>query len=220
VLVFEAAREIRPLGVGINLLPHCTRELIELGLGPALAASGIETRALKCLTRYGQEIMEDPRGLAAGFNWPQYSIHRGALQMILLDAARQRLGPEAIVTGHHLDGVEQDGGGVTATFRDRAGEPCGRYRGDLLIGADGIHSSVRAQFYRNEGPPRFSGMMMWRGAVESQPFLDGRTMIIAMRRRWPSPWLKAEAAGCTRRWRITRRPVCRRLPQSSSPTAS
>ena len=180
VQVFESVNEIRPLGVGINLLPHCTRELIELGLGQRLAASGIETRALKYLTRYGQEIMEDPRGLVAGFRWPQYSIHRGALQMILLDAARQRLGADAIVTGHHLYGFEQDGEGVTATFRDRTSdEPRGRYRGDLLVGADGIHSSVRAHVYRNEGPPRFSGMMMWRGAVESEPFLDGRTMIIA-----------------------------------------
>jgi 2-polyprenyl-6-methoxyphenol hydroxylase-like FAD-dependent oxidoreductase len=109
--------------------------------------------------------MEDPRGLAAGFHWPQYSIHRGALQMILLDAVRQRLGKDAVLTGHHLDGVEQDGEAVTASFRDRAsGAPRERYRGDLLIGADGIHSSVRAHRYRNEGPPKFSGMMMWRGS--------------------------------------------------------
>src|SRR5262244_2827706 len=119
VLVFESAREIRPLGVGINLLPHGARELIGLGLGQALAAGAIETRALKYLTRYGQEIMEDPRGLAAGFRWPQYSIHRGALQMILLGAARQRLGAGAIRTGPHLVGFEQDDEGVTAAFRDR-----------------------------------------------------------------------------------------------------
>jgi 5-methylphenazine-1-carboxylate 1-monooxygenase len=180
VLVFESVREIRPLGVGINLLPHGTRELIDLGLGQPLAASGIETRALKYLSRHGQEIMEDPRGLTAGFRWPQYSIHRGALQMILLDAAQQRLGAEAILTGHHLDGFEQDGEGVTATFRDRTNDELrGSYRGDVLIGADGIHSTVRAHLYPDEGPPSFSGMMMWRGMVESEPFLDGRTMIIA-----------------------------------------
>jgi 5-methylphenazine-1-carboxylate 1-monooxygenase len=101
-LVFESVQEIRPLGVGINLLPHGTRELIGLGLGEMLAASAIETRALKYLSQYGQEIMEDPRGRAAGFRWPQYSIHRGALEMILLQAARERLGPDAIRTGHHL----------------------------------------------------------------------------------------------------------------------
>src|SRR5262245_23852331 len=179
VLVFESARDIRPLGVGINLLPHGTRELIGLGLGQPLAASGIETRALKYLTQYGQQIMEDPCGLAAGFRWPQYTIHRGALQMILLDAARQRIGAEAILTGHHLDGFEQDGEGVTATFARVSDELRRRYRGDLLIGADGIRSTVRARLYPDDGPAKCSGKMMWRGMTECEPFLDGRTMIIA-----------------------------------------
>jgi 2-polyprenyl-6-methoxyphenol hydroxylase-like FAD-dependent oxidoreductase len=179
-LVFESVKEIRALGVGINLLPHGTRELIGLGLGERLAANAIETRALKHLSQYGQEIMEDPRGGAAGFRWPQYSIHRGALQMILLQAVRERLGPDAVRTAHHLTAFEQDGSGVVAVFGDKAnGGRRGSVRGDLLIGADGIHSTVRARLYPGEGPPRFSGMMMWRGMVESEPFLDGRTMIIA-----------------------------------------
>jgi 5-methylphenazine-1-carboxylate 1-monooxygenase len=179
-LVFESVKEIRAPGVGINLLPHGTRELIGLGLGEMLAANAIETRALKYLSQYGQEIMEDPRGRAAGFRWPQYSIHRGALQMILLQAVRERLGPDAVRTGHHLTAFEQDGSGVVAVFADKASGACrGSVRGDLLIGADGIHSTVRASLYPGEGPPRFSGMMMWRGIVESEPFLDGRTMIIA-----------------------------------------
>jgi 2-polyprenyl-6-methoxyphenol hydroxylase-like FAD-dependent oxidoreductase len=179
-LVFESVREIRALGVGINLLPHGTRELIGLGLGEMLAANAIETRALKYLSRYGQEIMEDPRGRAAGFRWPQYSIHRGALQMILLQAVRERLGPDAIRTGHHLTAFEQDESAVDAVFADKStGARRGSVRGDLLIGADGIHSTVRARLYPGEGPPSFSGMMMWRGIVESEPFLDGRTMIIA-----------------------------------------
>jgi len=178
-LVFESVAAIRPLGVGIDLLPHGTRELIKLGLAQPLAASGIETRALKYLTRYGQEIMEHPRGHAAGFRWPQYSIHRGALQMMLLDAARQRLGADAILTGHHLDGFEQDGEGVTATFTRATDELRRRYRGDVLIGADGVQSTVRARLYPDEGLPRYSGKTMWRGVVQSEPFLDGRTMIIA-----------------------------------------
>ena len=180
VRVFESVREIRALGVGINLLPHATRELIDLGLGPALAANAIETRALKYMTRHGQEIMEDPFGLAAGFRWPQYSIHRGVLQMILLDAARRRLGPDAIVTGHHLHGFEQDEKGVTAVFRDRTrGDALIIQRGDLLVGADGIHSSVRGRLYPDEGLPPESGITMWRATIETEPFLDGRTMIIA-----------------------------------------
>jgi 5-methylphenazine-1-carboxylate 1-monooxygenase len=145
-----------------------------------LAATGIETRALRYLSQYGQEIMEDPRGRAAGFRWPQYSIHRGALQMILLQAVRERLGDDAVRTGHHLKAFEQDGSEVVAEFSDKGnGRPRGRVRGDLLIGADGIHSAVRACLYSGEGPPRFSGMMLWRGIVESEPFLDGRTMIAA-----------------------------------------
>ena len=100
--------------------------------------------------------------------------------MILLQAVLERLGPDAVRTGHHLTAFEQDGSGVVAVFGDKAnGERRGSVRGDLLIGADGIHSAVRAGLYPGEGPPRFSGMMMWRGIVESEPFLDGRTMIIA-----------------------------------------
>jgi 2-polyprenyl-6-methoxyphenol hydroxylase-like FAD-dependent oxidoreductase len=100
--------------------------------------------------------------------------------MILLDAARQRLGPEAIITGHQLDGFEQHAEGVTAIFRDRAsGKLRGRYRGDVLIDADGLQSTVRARLYPDEGPPIYSGKTMWRGVVQSKPFLDGRTMIIA-----------------------------------------
>src|SRR5262249_51336256 len=109
----------------------------------------------------------------------QYTIHRGGLQMILLAAAQQRLGSDAILTGHRLDGFEQDGDGVTATFARASDELRRRYRGDVLIGADGIRSTVRARLYPDEGPPKFSGKVLWRGMTESEPFLDGRTMIIA-----------------------------------------
>jgi 2-polyprenyl-6-methoxyphenol hydroxylase-like FAD-dependent oxidoreductase len=178
--VFESAASIRALGVGISVLPHGTRELIDLGLGPALAATGIETRELKYLSKYGREISSDPRGLAAGFKWPQYGIHRASLHTILRDAVEERLAPDAIRTGHHVHAFAQDEHGVTAYFRDRrSGADLPPAHGQLLIGADGIHSRVRAVLYPDEGPPVFSGMMMWRGVHETAPFLDGRTMLIA-----------------------------------------
>src|SRR5579872_5856966 len=102
--VFESVESIEPLGVGINTLPHAVRELTELGLADRLAASGIPTAELAYYSKHGQPIWSEPRGLAAGYHWPQFSIHRGALQMILLDAVRERLGADCVATGHHLAG--------------------------------------------------------------------------------------------------------------------
>ena len=104
--VFESVETIEPLGVGINTLPHAVRELTELGLADRLAATAIPTAELAYYSKHGQLIWSEPRGLAAGYNWPQFSIHRGELQMILLAAARERLGADRIVTGHHLAGWE------------------------------------------------------------------------------------------------------------------
>lgn len=179
VTIFESVHELKPQGVGINLLPHGAKALVELGLGEALAATGIQTREIKYVTRYGQEIYGDPRGLHAGFKWPQFSIHRGALQFLLLEAVLERLGPERLLTGHHLASFEQTASSVTARFVDKAtGQPAGDYSGDILIAADGIHSVARRQFYPDEGPAHFSGVMMWRGVSETEPILDGETMFI------------------------------------------
>jgi 2-polyprenyl-6-methoxyphenol hydroxylase-like FAD-dependent oxidoreductase len=180
VQVYESVEEITPLGVGINVLPHAVRELTELGLQPALATTAIPTAALAYHSRHGQLIWREPRGLAAGYRWPQFSIHRGDLQMILLAAARARLGEDAIRLGHHLAGFEQGGDGVVARFTHRrTGESLGEARGSVLIGADGIHSTLRAQFVPNEGPPIWNGAILWRGTTEAAPFLGGRTMIMA-----------------------------------------
>jgi 2-polyprenyl-6-methoxyphenol hydroxylase-like FAD-dependent oxidoreductase len=173
VEVFEAVNELRPLGVGINIQAGAVRILSGLGLEPALAATGIETRELRYANRHGQTIWADPRGRHAGLPWPQFSIHRGELQMILFEAAKAMLGADRIRLGQRLDGFEQRGGRVRVRFGANAVEA------DILIGADGIHSAVRAQLYPHEGPPKWQGILMWRGVTVGKPYLGGNTMVQA-----------------------------------------
>lgn len=177
--LFEAVDRIAPLGVGINVLPHAVRELTELGLQKELLALGIPTARLAYYSRRGQEIWSEPRGLEAGYAWPQISIHRGALQMLLTRTVTDRLGPDAIATGHVLDAWEDRGDRVVARLVDRAGGGPVEVEGDLLIAADGIHSAARATLHPEEGPPIWNGAILWRGTAEAPPFLGGRTMIMA-----------------------------------------
>jgi 5-methylphenazine-1-carboxylate 1-monooxygenase len=179
VEVFEAVSELRPLGVGINIQAGAVRILSDLGLEPALAATGIETRELRYANRHGQTIWADPRGRHAGLPWPQFSIHRGELQMILFNAAQRMLGRDKIHFGHRLAGFEQKGSKVTARFGERGGTIVATSEADILVGADGIHSTVRGHFYPDEGPPKWQGILMWRGVTIGQPFLGGATMVQA-----------------------------------------
>jgi 5-methylphenazine-1-carboxylate 1-monooxygenase len=177
--VFEQSRQIGELGVGINTLPHAIGELAELGLLERLDAVGLRTYELIYTNRFGQEIWRELRGLDAGHAVPQFSIHRGALQGVLRDAVIERLGDGAISTGRRLAAFTQDDDGVTAQFVDAADAPVETVRGDALVGADGIHSTVRASLVPGEGPPRWNGTMLWRGATDWPAFLTGRSMIIA-----------------------------------------
>jgi 2-polyprenyl-6-methoxyphenol hydroxylase-like FAD-dependent oxidoreductase len=170
--VFEQVREVKPLGVGINLLPHAVRELTELGLAEMLAANAVATRELLYVSAHGQAIWREDRGLAAGYRWPQYSIHRGVLQMELLAAARARGIP--VETGRRVAGFAQAGAGVTLRFEDG-----GEARGAALVGADGIHSRIRAHFAPEEGPPCWAGAVLWRATTVAPPYLTGATMVQA-----------------------------------------
>ncbi|WP_037301696.1 flavin-dependent oxidoreductase [Rubritepida flocculans] len=172
--LFEAAREVRELGVGINTLPHAIRELAALGLLPALDAVAIRTRELRYLDRFGNRIWTEPRGIYAGFDVPQFSIHRGRLHGVLWRAALERLGPQHLHTGKRLAGFAQDGRGVTARFEDGSTR-----RGRALIGADGIHSAVRRLLHPEDGGIRWNGIQMWRGAVDWPAFEGGDVMIVA-----------------------------------------
>ncbi|MBD1545413.1 flavin-dependent oxidoreductase [Roseibium aggregatum] len=174
VRVFEAVPELKPLGVGINLMPHSSRVLHDLGLGEGLDEIAIRTRCIEYRTRYGHLIQSDPRNVEAGFSAPQYSIHRGELQFLLLEAVRERLGPDAVQANKAVEGFWQTGDRVTVDFADGTTHDC-----DLLIGAEGLRSKVRQQLHPDEGPLCYEGTMMFRGAVETDIIGDGRTMVIA-----------------------------------------
>lgn len=178
VEVFEAAPQLTPLGVGINLLPHSVRILTELGLQERLLAKGVATRELVYFNRFGQRIWGEARGRWAGYDWPQISLHRGVLQMTLLEAVRERLGAGAVRTDRKLVAFDQDGAGVAATFESATGEAFS-VSGKALIACDGIHSTVRRRLYPEEGSPIYGGRVLWRGVTTAKPFLTGSTMIMA-----------------------------------------
>ncbi|WP_457418969.1 flavin-dependent oxidoreductase [Roseateles sp. P5_E7] len=171
VTVLEAVREPKPLGVGINLLPHAVGVLDELGLLPALRGMAVETSALVFANRHGQAIYRDPRGTEGGYSHPQFSIHRGELQMMLWHEAAAKL---TVLGGQRVVGV-RDGNVALIETPDGPREQVA----DLIIGADGIHSALRRRLAPDEGAPCWRGVMMWRGTSWAPPFLDGRTMVQA-----------------------------------------
>jgi 2-polyprenyl-6-methoxyphenol hydroxylase-like FAD-dependent oxidoreductase len=175
--IFESAPEIRAVGVGVNLLPHATKELAALGLEADLARVAIQTKDASFFNRFGQLIYQEPLGCAAGYDHPQFSIHRGDLQMVLLDAFKSRAGADRILTNHHCVGVEQDDHGVTLHFAVGSSDAVGKsVRGRAAIACDGINSVIRRQFFPDEGEPRYSGVNMWRGVTRWKPILSGASM--------------------------------------------
>jgi 2-polyprenyl-6-methoxyphenol hydroxylase-like FAD-dependent oxidoreductase len=178
VEIFEQSQELRELGVGINLLPHAVKELAALGLLPALDEAGIRTRELIYQNRHGQVVWRELRGLDAGYDVPQLSIHRGKLHGVLLKAVRERIGSQNLHADRRFIDLAENPGKVTAILESRAGERF-EVTGVGLIGADGIHSRVRALFYPQEGPLLWSGIMLWRGCTSWPVHEDGRTMVIA-----------------------------------------
>jgi 2-polyprenyl-6-methoxyphenol hydroxylase-like FAD-dependent oxidoreductase len=179
VVVLEAAREIRDVGVGINLPPHAVRELSELGLDDELARSALPTRELAYYDPKGQLIWAEPRGLGAGYRWPQYSIHRGQLQRILVAAVNERLGASAIRTGQRVTGIDQQAAGqAVVDVADQASGRSQSYTADIVVAADGIRSAVRDSLRGSVTPLASNGWVMYRGTTRADPFLTGATMII------------------------------------------
>jgi 2-polyprenyl-6-methoxyphenol hydroxylase-like FAD-dependent oxidoreductase len=176
IRVFEAAPEIHPLGVGINLGPHAVKELSALGLQEALAAVACQPQDYAFFTRHGQLVYREPWGLAAGHQWPHFSIHRADLHQVLLDAVRKRLGADNFITGHRCVGIEQNETQVTARFAAPDGAALEPQESDVLIACDGIHSAVRAQFYPDQGPFAYRGINLWRGVTRHKPYLTGKSI--------------------------------------------
>jgi 2-polyprenyl-6-methoxyphenol hydroxylase-like FAD-dependent oxidoreductase len=174
--VYEAAPELRAVGVGVNLLPHSTRVLDGLGLLEDLARVAVTTQEAAFFNRFGQFVHREPSGKFAGYAWPQFSIHRGDLQMVLAGAVRARLGGEAILTGWKCTGATQDAKSATAHFVDAAGNALPPQSGDVVIACDGLHSVIRKQLHPDEGEPVYSGVNMWRGVTRWKPFLTGASM--------------------------------------------
>ena len=179
VTVYESVQELQPLGVGINVLPHAMAQLDRLDLLDVLLPLGVQTAELCFFNLHGQLIWREPRGLAAGYPVPQLSVHRGRFHMALLAEARARLGDDRVITGHGVQSFAQSDHRVEVQMFDRSTNDVVIDSADVLVGADGIHSTVRAIFHPHEGLPRWSGNVLWRATTRTTPFLTGRSMFMA-----------------------------------------
>ncbi|MCR9108943.1 flavin-dependent oxidoreductase [Marivita sp. XM-24bin2] len=166
--VYEAAKEMRPLGVGINIQPNAVRELYDLGISADdLNRVGVPAKEWALVGLNGREVYAEKRGLGAGYNWPQYAVHRGQMHMLLYETLIERAGADAAQLGARIASYAHVGPGVTARVVSSDGER--NERGRLLIGADGIHSAIRAQMYPDQPPIHWGGAVMWRGTVRAKP---------------------------------------------------
>lgn len=177
VKVFESVRELRPLGVGINLQPNAVRELYDLGLADELGEIAVETKEWALVGRNGNDVWAEPRGLHAGYNWPQYSIHRGKLQMLLYQQVIDRLGPECVTTASRVMAYENTETGVRVTI-DHRGAGTSQVEGAVLVAGDGLHSAVRAQMHPDDGDPHWGGAFLWRGTSLAAPIRSGASFTL------------------------------------------
>lgn len=177
-VVFEAAREMRPLGVGINLQPNAVRELYDLDIdAAALDTIGVPAREWALVGLNGREIYAEPRGLDAGYHWPQYAVHRGQFLMLLYRTVLARLGADAVKLGCRVAGYAKNGDGSVNALIERADGSTSEARGQLLIGADGIHSAIRAEMHPGQPPIHWGGALMWRGTTRAKPIRTGSSFI-------------------------------------------
>ena len=176
--VFEAVRELAPLGVGVNIQPNAVRELYDLGIdADALDKVGVPAREWALVGLNGNDVYSEPRGLLAGYNWPQYAVHRGLFHMLLHDVVVKRAGAGVIKLGHKVTGYEKSADGSVTALVQRADGTLAREKGTLLIAADGIHSAIRAQMHPDQPPIHWGGAIMWRGTTLGKPIRTGASFV-------------------------------------------
>lgn len=176
--VLESVNDIRPLGVGINLQPNAVRELEELGIGSdALDAVGTPAREWALVGLNGKDIYAEARGKFAGYNWHQYAVHRGKFHLMLYAQVLERLGPDAVRLGHKVTGYRTETDGTVTALIDLADGSTDEMRAKLLIGADGIHSAIRAQMHPDQPPIHWGGTIMWRGTARAKPIRSGSSFV-------------------------------------------
>ena len=177
-VVFESVRDLRPLGVGINLQPNAVRELFDLGItAEQLDTVGVPAREWALVGLNGNDIYAEPRGREAGYNWPQYAMHRGEFHMMLYRILTQRAGAETVQLGARVDGFDHNADGTITAIVTLADGTTQRETGTLLIGADGIHSNIRAQMHPDQPPIHWGGAVMWRGTTRAKPIRTGSSFV-------------------------------------------
>ncbi|MCP8884618.1 flavin-dependent oxidoreductase [Devosia sp. XJ19-1] len=176
--VYEAVRELAPLGVGINIQPNAVRELYDLGIGAdALDTVGVPAREWALVGLNGNDVYSEPRGLLAGYNWPQYAVHRGRFHMLLHRTLVERAGPDVVKLGHKVTGYEKNADGSVTALVQRADGTQLRETASLLIAADGIHSAIRATMHPDQPPIHWGGAIMWRGTTLGKPIRSGSSFV-------------------------------------------
>jgi 2-polyprenyl-6-methoxyphenol hydroxylase-like FAD-dependent oxidoreductase len=177
-VVFEAARDMRPLGVGINLQPNAVRELYDLGFTQEdLNRVGLPAKEWALVGLNGNDIYSEPRGLLAGYNWPQYAVHRGQFHMLLHEKLVERIGQDAVRLGSRVSGYRKTSDGGVSALIEHVDGSNSEVTGSLLIGADGIHSEVRAQMHPTQPPIHWGGAVMWRGTTWAKPIRTGSSFV-------------------------------------------
>ncbi len=177
-ILFESVRELRPLGVGINIQPNAVRELEDLGIGAAdMDEVGIPAREWALVGLNGRDIYSEARGKLAGYNWHQYAVHRGKFHLMLYRKVVERLGPDAVKLGHKVTGYRKEADGSVTALVHKADGSTADFTGALLFGAEGIHSEVRAQMHPNQPDIHWGGTIMWRGTARSVPIRSGSSFV-------------------------------------------